>query len=126
MSLGIVVFCDACGTELKVTDVRTDNLLRVTLKTRPCGKCSRPPDCHLTCEDVMNAKKELKEARNTVYPKCFGSSKNDKECTNCSFIQGCAKTEEEECPETSGDKTLDEVKKTGQEITEDMIKKGCL
>ena len=59
MILGIEVICEACGTELEITDVNTDHLLKVTLKARPCSKCSRPPDCQLNCEDVLNKEKEL-------------------------------------------------------------------
>ena len=53
MILGIEVLCEACGTELEITDVNTDHLLKVTLKARPCPKCNRPPDCQLSCEDVL-------------------------------------------------------------------------
>ncbi len=59
MSLGIEVLCESCGTELEIPDVTTDHLLKVTLKARPCPKCNRPPDCHLSCEDVLEKEKEL-------------------------------------------------------------------
>ncbi len=66
MIVGIEVLCEACGTELEVIDVNTDHLLRVTLKTRSCSKCSRPPDCQLFCEDVLEKEKELIAFREQV------------------------------------------------------------
>ena len=66
MILGIEVLCEACGTELEITDVNTDHLLKVTLKARPCPKCNRPPDCHLSCEDIEEKEKELIAFRDQV------------------------------------------------------------
>ena len=66
MILGIEVLCEACGIELEITDVTTDCLLRVTLKARPCSKCSRPPDCHLSCEDILDKEKELAAFREQI------------------------------------------------------------
>ncbi len=66
MILGIEVLCEACGTELEITDVNTDHLLKVTLKAKPCPKCNRPPDCHLSCEDVLELRRKLKTATDKV------------------------------------------------------------
>ena len=99
MILGIEVLCEACGTELEIPDVNTDHLLKVTLKARPCPKCNRPPDCHLSCEDVLVWKKKFKEMRNQTLPNdirgCFGSSKDNADCSICSYIGPCAEAEEE-------------------------------
>ena len=59
MILGIEILCNNCGAELEITDVTGDLLLKVTIKTRPCKKCSRPSDCQLFCEDVLDREKEL-------------------------------------------------------------------
>ncbi len=66
MILGIEVLCEACGTELEIIDVNTDHLLKVTLKARPCPKCNRPPDCQLSCEDILDKEKELVAFREQV------------------------------------------------------------
>ncbi len=66
MILGIEILCEACGTELEIPDVNTDHLLKVTLKARPCPKCNRPPDCQLSCEDVLDREKELIAFRDQV------------------------------------------------------------
>ncbi len=100
MVLGIEVLCEACGTELEITDVNTDHLLKVTLKARPCSKCSRPPDCQLSCEDVLKAKEDLKKVLKKEYPECFGTNKNDASCTTCSLLMRCAELEEEDDEDT--------------------------
>ncbi len=115
MILGIEVLCEACGTELEITDVNTDHLLKVALKARPCPKCNRPPDCHLSCEDVLELRRKLKTATDKVktlsslmpiednlgdifdddedtdYPSCFGKySENASRCSDsCDWITPC-------------------------------------
>jgi len=101
--MDIIVLCEACGTELKTPDVTCDPLLRVVIKATPCHKCSRPPDCHLTCEDVLKLKKERREIITQILPpilppnirECFGTSKNTDECKSCVYLKVCAAVEEE-------------------------------
>ncbi len=100
MILGIEVLCEACGTELEITDVNTDHLLKVTLKARPCPKCNRPPDCQLSCEDVLELRRKLKTIikNENDCPSCFGTDKNTSDCNICSFLKSCAETEEGDKP----------------------------
>ena len=87
MILGIEVLCEGCGTELEITDVITDCLLRVTLKARPCPKCNRPPDCHLSCEDVIKWKKKVIEvSESPCYPKF---NVDDSNCQKCIIRDLC-------------------------------------
>ena len=96
MILGIEVLCEACGTKLEIPDVNTDHLLKVTLKARPCPKCNRPPDCHLSCEDVLELRRKLKTATDKVkelenkiktlialIPTCFGTKLNYSPYSSC-------------------------------------------
>ncbi len=100
MILGIEVLCEACGTELEIPDVTTDHLLKVTLKARPCPKCNRPPDCHLSCEDVLGLRRKLKAAVIQTLPsdirECFGTSNNSPNCPNCPYRVPCSKLEEDD------------------------------
>jgi len=89
------VFCESCGTELEIRDITTDLLLKVILKARPCPKCSRPPDCQLSCEDILELKKDLKNIIEKKVPLCFGTNKNDVECANCKHLYRCIKLTEE-------------------------------
>lgn len=97
--MDIRVICEACGTELETPDASCDALLRVTIIARPCPKCNRPPDCHLSCEDVLRLKKERKEMIIQSLPpdirECFGTSNNSNRCPNCSYLASCGIVEEE-------------------------------
>ncbi len=61
--MDIHVVCEACGTELETPDAKVDALFTVTIIARPCPKCNRPPDCHISCEDVLKLTKELEAFR---------------------------------------------------------------
>ncbi len=94
--MDISVFCDQCGTELETTDASCDALLTVKIKTRPCSKCSRPSDCQLSCEDVLDREKELEKLRKKIkasssLPKCFGTydPKLEDVCIYCDIQNLC-------------------------------------
>lgn len=95
--MDIHVVCDACGTELETPDANVDVLLTVVVKVRPCPKCNRPPDCQLSCEDVLDLKKKLKTFTNqkpSHAPSCWKNHKSKIHCEQCTFRTACKATTE--------------------------------